>query len=70
VELSVVPCVEKSDNENRIFYCNTSLHVTLFVVLNKPGLWSLSWKEFWVESESVKMFRLRLRPRCKILNRY
>jgi hypothetical protein len=34
----------------------------------KPGLWSRSRKEFWVESESVKMYRLR--PRYEILNRY
>jgi hypothetical protein len=31
---------------------------------------SRSRKEFWVESESVHFYRLRLRPRYKILNRY
>jgi hypothetical protein len=29
------------------------------------GLWSRSGKEFWVESESVKMYRIR--PHYKIL---
>jgi hypothetical protein len=33
-----------------------------------PGLWSRSRKEIYVESESVKMYRLR--PQSKTLTRY
>jgi hypothetical protein len=63
--------------QEKLAFLYLCIHYTLFFFLREeyryvrspqPGLWSRSRKDFWMESELVKMYGLQ--PRYKILNRY